>query len=168
MGRICKAEGCNRPAAKGRHYCNPCRNQKEKESDLAAWAFRKLKSNCKRRRKAAPDWKKSHYDFLIDLPYFREWCVETEILLGRGIYAHSLSIDRIREELGYRPGNLRKLTVADNTSKEMARRKSKGYDWELAYRLRNGLVESEEQASANVFYFYTHNPEAPVDEEPPF
>jgi hypothetical protein len=134
------------PTAKSRSaYCNKCRNLRDKERDLARWAFRKLKANCKRRRNAAPEWKKCHYDFLIDLEYFREFAEKTQILMGRGIYSESMGIDRIEEELGYRPGNLRPLKNWENLQKEHARRKRKIFDWELAYKRRNHAFESEEE-----------------------
>jgi hypothetical protein len=123
MGRLCKSQGCTRPVNGSRSkktgristppYCGSCRAKREKERDLVAWAYRKLKSNAKRR------------GIFFDLTeqQFREFCYETQILLGRGRTATSYHVDRIRDELGYTVGNLQKLTNTENVKKDALRRK---------------------------------------------
>lgn len=113
MMRQCKTEGCSNPPAKHRRDCNPCRNNADKARDLPKWAFRKWKSNAKRRGIV----------FTITLAYFRQFCIDTDILNGRGIGASSLHIDKIDDALGYVPGNLQPLTNSDNARKENNRRK---------------------------------------------
>jgi hypothetical protein len=123
MGRLCKAEGCARPVNASRNrktghvstpaYCGSCRAKREKAHDLEAWAYRKLKSNAKRRG--------IFFDLTVE--QFKAFCYKTQILLGRGIYADSYHVDRIRDELGYTAGNLQKLTNRENAQKEVLRRK---------------------------------------------
>lgn len=166
--RHCTAVGCVGKCPPGRLLCNHHRNLREKERDLAAWAYRKLRSNCSRRRKAAPPHKKGNYVFTITLEYFRQFCVETQILMERGRSATSMHVDRIIEELGYTPGNLRALSNTDNIQKEWARRKGIVFDWELAYRQRTGRYQSEEEALADegvsLFRYVERTPEVDAEE----
>lgn len=111
--RLCKNPGCVRPCAKNRTTCYPCKLKREKELDLVAWAYRKWKANAKQR----------NIPFAISLEYFRQFCVDTQIMNGRGIYGHSLHIDKIIDELGYVEGNIRPLTNSENAKKQAARRK---------------------------------------------
>lgn len=173
MARLCAEPGCHRDAYESKPKpgkpiikttrCNPCRLKREKEMDLVAWAFRKLRSNCKRRRNAAPEWKKSCYDFTITLEYFRGYAARADVRLGGGRWTESCTVDRIREELGYSPGNLRPLSNRENVQKEHARKKGKIFDWELARRRTLSAYSCEEEAredeGVSEFRF--------VDETPP-
>jgi hypothetical protein len=167
---LCSEAGCTRPKSKHHSRCNYHRNLHEKATDLARWAFRKFRNNVKARREAAPEWKKSHYAFEITLEYFREWCASTEILLGRGIYAESLHIDREIEELGYVPGNLKPLSNRLNVLKEHARRKRVVFDYELYARRKYGSYLSEEEAredeGKSVFRVIDTTPELALEEAP--
>lgn len=127
--RLCKTPGCKRNSyvsaaapkpGKVRTvstYCNPCRSAREKATDLAAWAFRKLRGNAKRRG----------IFFDLTLPQFREFCYATDILNGRGIGAQSWHVDKIVDALGYTAGNLQKLTNSENSKKDARRRKLIAY-----------------------------------------
>jgi hypothetical protein len=171
MGRLCKSEGCTRPVNASRSkktgrlstpsYCGSCRAKREKAHDLVAWAYRKLKSNAKRRR----------IFFDLTEPQFREFCYETQILIGRGRTATSYHVDRIDEELGYTVGNLQKLTNSENAKKEVQRQKRKIYDYELAERRRLSAFESEEEeletARLSLFRF-VDDTEEPTQSIPPF
>lgn len=167
--RPCPVAGCHRTCGKAKARCNHHQNLHEKENDLAKWAYRKWKNNVKRRRDAAPEWKKGHYAFEITLEYFREWAASTKILMGRGIYAESLHIDRDIEELGYVPGNLKPLTNRENILKELARQKRVVFDYELYARRKFGSYLDEEEAredeGKSVFRVIDTTPDA--DSEPP-
>lgn len=113
MMKVCKTTGCVRACAKNRALCYPCKLKREKEIDLVRWAYSKWKSNAKQR----------NIPFAISLEYFRQFCIETQIMNGRGIYGHSLHIDKIDDALGYIPGNIRPITNSENAKKENARRK---------------------------------------------
>jgi hypothetical protein len=125
--RPCKSPGCSNPAfeytvkktgkVKKWAYCSHCRTEREKAKDLAAWSWRKHRSNAKRRGIL----------FTISLEYFRAWCAETEVLLNAGRSATSLHVDRIVDELGYVEGNLQVLTNSQNVAKENRRRKAVRY-----------------------------------------
>ena len=161
---MCKTEGCSRPAYVAKKpnkktgrpassvYCNTCRNQREKDADLVKWAYRKWKSNAKRRNKI----------FKISIDYFRQFCVETQIMNGRGIGQKSLHIDCIIEELGYVEGNIRPLPNDENVKKEWERRKRVAfvstYDETGRYELGGRLRMIDDCVC----------PECPDCEEPPF
>lgn len=155
--RQCAHPGCpssayqsvNKRTGKLRRYtlCNVHRNQAAKAHDLAAWSYRKHKSNAKRRGIL----------FTISLEYFRQFAIETEVLIGAGRTATSLHVDRKIDELGYVEGNLQVLTNTENVRKENLRRaKRKIYDYELAARLDPRYTyqnEAEAAADAGVSVF---------------
>jgi hypothetical protein len=70
-------------------------------------AFQTLRQNARRRKKP----------FTISFEYFRRFCYRTKDMAGKGRNKDSYSIDCKINELGYVPGNIRKLTVAQNSSK---------------------------------------------------
>lgn len=114
---LCITPDCGRMAAQSKGHsngrCNACRAAREKARDLIGWAFRKLKSNAKRRG----------IFFDLTREQFAAFCYETQILHGRGRTSQSYHVDRIIDERGYTAGNLQKLTNRENLAKEMSRRK---------------------------------------------
>ena len=56
---------------------------------------------------------------------FKELCYETDYIRGKGRSSTSLSVDKIIDELGYVKGNIRVISVADNSRKELERRRAK-------------------------------------------
>lgn len=81
-------------------------------------SYQTLKYNATRRNKV----------FTITFEYFEKFCYETNYMAGKGRSKSSYSIDRIKNELGYIPGNIQKLTVPENSRKK---NKVLVYDWEL-------------------------------------
>ncbi len=111
--RTCKSEGCGR-SIKGRgYYCKHCYNKRYKEKNPERYAYRNLKSNAKSRGK----------EFTITFDYFKQFCFETEYIKNKGKTSKSYSIDRIKDELGYVPGNIRILELGQNTAKNNVIRK---------------------------------------------
>lgn len=102
-----------RPRVKHRTLCNHCRNKKYRQADLVRTAYECIKARAKRKGK----------EFTITLAYFRKFCYKVDYRAGLGRSAESYTVDRIKEEKGYVPGNLQKLTNAENVRKYLS------YDW---------------------------------------
>jgi CRISPR/Cas system-associated protein endoribonuclease Cas2 len=115
---ICKSEGCNRQSAKGRKICNTCKTRQYRKNNLLRASYIINRSNAIARGK----------EFTISFEYYTQFCFETEYLQKKGRTAKSYSIDRIKDELGYVEGNIRILTVGENSSKENTRRKSLNFE----------------------------------------
>lgn len=94
--------------------CGSCAAKRWRAADPVRYAYIDLKAHAKERGKP----------FTITLAYFRRFCVKTNYIAGRGRTATSYHVDRIREELGYVPGNLQVLPNAENTRKYLS------YDWQ--------------------------------------
>lgn len=80
-------------------------------------AYQNLKYNTTRRSKE----QNKHKPFTITFEDFKEFCIETKYMAGKGRTKTSYTIDCIIEELGYVRGNLQKLTKSDNSKKEQVR-----------------------------------------------
>lgn len=81
-------------------------------------AFALLKSNAKRRG----------IEFKLTFEQFKEFAIETQVLVGRGRKKTSYHIDRIDALKGYEVGNLQVLTSSEN-SRKGAYEKVLVYDW---------------------------------------
>lgn len=103
----CRTPTCRKKRSKKDPLCPMCRKRHERETNPARYVFNTLKSNARRRKK----------DFEISFEYFLSLCAESGYLEGRGQTSTSLSIDRINNYLGYVEGNLRVITVAENSGK---------------------------------------------------
>lgn len=120
-----RCKTCKRkPRARGRAECNPCRNTRRRSADPVRTAWENLKSNAKKRGKI----------FTITLGYFRRFCRRSDYMAGKGRTAESYTVDRIREDLGYVPGNLQVLKNAENVRKY----RYLVYDWQTGV----GIVHS--------------------------
>lgn len=103
----CRTPTCRKKRTAKDPLCPMCRKRQQKEDDPARYVFNALKSNDRRRGK----------EFAISFEYFLSLCAESGYLEGRGRSAASLSIDRKQSHLGYVEGNLRVITVSENSSK---------------------------------------------------
>jgi hypothetical protein len=101
------------PAAKKKSRCSKCSYLHEKTVRPYETRLRELRNNAKRRG----------IPFALTLEQFKQFAEPVKLLLGRGRTAQSLTIDRLKEELGYVAGNLGVLENADNVRKENERRK---------------------------------------------
>ena len=70
-------------------------------------AFKTLRTNARRRGKV----------FTITFEYFKKFAIRVKYLELKGITKYAYHIDRIKEELGYIPGNLRLITNIANVKK---------------------------------------------------
>lgn len=106
-----KLKKCETPRCRnktdGRKHCATCRSRKSRKENAMRYAYQANKDNAKRRGKI----------HTITFEDFKEFCHETDYMAGKGRTKESFSIDCIINELGYVPGNLRKLTVSENAKK---------------------------------------------------
>lgn len=99
---------------KQRRICNHCKNKRRRDADPVRTSYENLKFNATRRGKV----------FTITLAYFRRFCYRTDYIAGKGRTADSYTVDRIKEWLGYIPGNIQVKTNGDNVRKYLS------YVWE--------------------------------------
>lgn len=100
-------EGCGRPAAPSRPTCYTCKSKLWREKNPIAYVYNNLKKSAKKRK----------YDFTITLKYFTKLVIKEKLMENRGRSAESFTVDRIKNHLGYIPGNLQIMTKSDNTKK---------------------------------------------------
>lgn len=100
----------------GRQFCSTCRSKKSRAKDPIRAAYNNKKSDAKRRG----------ITFTITLAYFRRFCYKYKFIKNMGRTSHSYSVDRIKNHLGYIPGNIQVLTISQNASKGT---RVMSYDW---------------------------------------
>lgn len=101
----CETKYCNNLS--DRKQCNTCRSKQYRGNNITAYCYNTLKSNSKRRGK----------NFQISLEEFKNFCIETNYLAGKGRSKTSYSIDRVDNSIGYVLSNLKVLTISDNAKK---------------------------------------------------
>lgn len=124
---LCVSFGCRKQHAKQSNSCHSCNKKRYAEANPIKYAYQVTRQNARRRRKF----------FDLTFEQFKEFCIETKILLGRGIYKDSFHIDRIIESEGYTKGNLQVLTNSENI------KKFRHYDW----MTKQGYVTTSEERS---------------------
>lgn len=82
-------------------------NKKYRQKYPMKYAYMTLKHNAKRRGK----------EFTISFEYFKKFAIKVDYIDKKGINRDSYHIDRIKEDLGYIPGNLQLLKNVDNIKK---------------------------------------------------
>lgn len=107
VGLRCSNEGCRRAPRPSRKECDKCAYRRLKEKDPVRYAYLNLRKNAKRRKK----------NFDITIEEFREWCIKTDYIRGKGKKSDSYHIDRIDETKGYSIDNIQVLTNAENYRK---------------------------------------------------
>lgn len=113
--RYCHIPYCLNVAAKKRKMCNKCRTRKYRENNPLMSTYHINKSNAKRR----------DVPFEITVSEFKQFCVENDYLLLKGTKPDSLTIDRIRADLGYTYANMQVLPLIDNVRKQHVERKAR-------------------------------------------
>lgn len=83
------------------------------------YAYDTLRANCKRRKGLG--W------FELTFDEFKQFAVETNYLLGKGITKTGYTIDRADDTMGYFIGN---MTVTSNSYNSNKRNKSLVYEWD--------------------------------------
>jgi hypothetical protein len=82
-------------------------NKKWRDANPMKYCYITLRDNSKRRGKV----------FTISFEYFKRFCYRTKYIQNKGRHRENYSIDRINNELGYIPGNIKCVTVALNSAK---------------------------------------------------
>lgn len=128
----CTSVGCKNSTVGNKTKCGTCTSRAYRLRHPIKAAYNNLRNNARRRGK----------EFSITFEYFKEFCTETNYILGKGKTKESYTIDRKVAELGYIPGNLQVLTNRNNVLK----RHGKPYVvLDYFYDHENGKME-----------FYTH------------
>lgn len=110
----CSEEGCRKTFNSKGNICGGCRSRRYRAANPMMASYINLRANAKRRGKV----------FTITFEDFKEFCYETDYMVGKGRTKDCYSVDRDKEELGYIPGNLKMLTVGNNKKKHL------NYDWQ--------------------------------------
>jgi hypothetical protein len=104
---ICKAYRCKCEKGIKKRFCDKHHARFQKEVNLAGYTYNLLKQNAKRRNKT----------FGLTLGQFKKFCEATGYLEMKGKKASSASIDCIDPSKGYVEGNIRVLSLSQNSSK---------------------------------------------------
>lgn len=96
-------------------YCSTCRSKKCRDKDPVRYAFNNIRNRAKQRGLA----------FTITLEQFRQFCIKTRFIAGKGRSSESYTIDRIYNGVGYHIDNIQVLRKCDNVRKYYL-----SYDWE--------------------------------------
>lgn len=103
----CSTPYCKSKPRKGKKICSTCDKRNWRQKFPMKACFQTLRQNCTRRGKI----------FAITFEYFKLFCYKTKYMAGKGRSKTSYSIDCIEPYLGYVEGNIRKVTVPENSSK---------------------------------------------------
>lgn len=104
---------CNTPYCRNKHihnglYCYSCYDRTKRKNDPIKYAYANLKFNAKRRGKL----------FTLSLEYVRELCLASgyvEVNSYTKAQKDKLSFERIDNDKGYEVGNVRVITVSENS-----------------------------------------------------
>lgn len=105
--KLCCAYRCKNKRTDKDRFCSKHRHRYDKENNPVNYVFNALRSNAKRRGKV----------FTLTLEQFKQFCEETDYINKRGKTGKSASIDRIDNNKGYEIGNIRILTLSENSAK---------------------------------------------------
>lgn len=103
----CIEPDCHNKRMGDRKRCYTCNSRRWRKNNLITYAYNTLRGNAKRRGK----------EFSITKPYFRKLCLETGYHLNKGRTGEKLTIDRVRNELGYTDTNIQVVTHHYNSVK---------------------------------------------------
>ncbi len=104
---LCVTPYCKNKRDKKRRKCSKCRKKEYRAKYPLQACYQDLRSNAKRRKKI----------FTISFEYFKSFVSENDYMRLKGKTKYSLSIDRIKNHLGYIEGNIRTITLSDNSRK---------------------------------------------------
>jgi hypothetical protein len=102
--RVCKVCSKNK-TPKNRTVCFTCLSRQQRAKDPVRYVWSYLRSNAKRRG----------VHFALPLDWFRDFVAQNGYMEGKGRTAQSLSFDRRDSRKGYIPGNVRVITIAENS-----------------------------------------------------
>lgn len=104
MGQ-CSSYGCQNEASGT--FCGSCRSRLSRLADPERYAYQNLKHRAKERGK----------EFTLTLEEFKEFCVKSEYMKGKGKTIGSYNIDRIDNTKGYTRDNIKCLDKQMNIKK---------------------------------------------------
>ena len=105
---LCVACRCTRKSTAKDRFCTKHSKRYQKENNPVNYTYNLLRSNAHRRG----------HSFSLSLDEFRGFCESNNYLDLKGRSAKSYSIDRIDSKKGYEIGNIRLLTVSENSKKK--------------------------------------------------
>ena len=103
----CSTPDCTNEAALHRKICLTCKSKLYRERNPLKYWYDTLKMNARRRGKP----------FTLTLEQFSEFCKRTGYDELKGKTANSLSVDRIKDHLGYSIDNIQAITLSENAAK---------------------------------------------------
>jgi hypothetical protein len=89
-------------------YCSRCRSRRWKEKFPLHYSFKNLRVRAKQRGKT----------FTLTREFYVEFALKTDYHKLKGKTSLSLSIDRIDNRRGYEPGNIRAITLRENSRRQ--------------------------------------------------
>lgn len=92
---------------KSKGLCSKHYQQKWRSENLLKYSFNNLKTNAKRRGK--------YFDLTFE--QFSEFATSTDYIGKKGKRSESMSIDRIKNEIGYTYSNIRSIPLGENSRK---------------------------------------------------
>jgi hypothetical protein len=101
----CQTRYCRGRKAPGRRICYKCKQRRFRSKDPVRSYYYSVAESARKRG----------YAFELPMPYFRKLVEPYIELFGRG--KMKLTLDRIKNELGYVPGNVQILEHTDNIKK---------------------------------------------------
>lgn len=104
---ICCAYRCKEKRMAKHRFCSKHKHRYNKDVNPVGYVYQALKCNARRRGKV----------FTLTLAEFEAFCAETGYMEKRGKTGKSASIDRIDNTKGYEAGNLRILSLSENSYK---------------------------------------------------
>lgn len=106
-GHLCCAYHCKEKRSAKDRFCPKHSRRYQRDTNPIRYVYHALKSNARRRGKV----------FTLTLAEFEAFCAETGYMEKRGKTGKSASIDRIDNSRGYEAGNLRILSLSENSYK---------------------------------------------------
>lgn len=108
----CASRGCLNDARRGK-YCPKCYSRMWRVNNPVGSAYSRLKDHARERG----------IHFALTRDYWVWWCNDTGYIDKRGVDGDAMTVDRIRDEVGYVDGNIQMLTKRNNSKKPRTRAK---------------------------------------------
>lgn len=111
----CTTRGCKNKCKGKVKHCTTCRSRIARLKDPVRYAYNNLKNRAGQRG----------IEFSLTIEQFREFCIKSQYIAGKGRTMESYTIDRIDNNHGYHIWNIQVMTKGDNIKKYYLK-----YDWE--------------------------------------